>query len=115
MNEKIFSILEFDKIRGQLADVALTDGSRQRALDLVPSCDMDEIRRRQLHTADAKRLQGQKGTPSFGAVRDIHSACERAERVLFFLCGSFWTVQMFCGRPDRFWNIAKVIGCLTLL
>ena len=80
MNEKIFSILEFDKIRGQLADVALTDGSRQRALDLVPSCDMDEIRRRQLHTADAKRLQGQKGTPSFGAVRDIHSACERAEK-----------------------------------
>ena len=64
MNEKIFSILEFDKIRQLLAAGALTEGARQRALELTPSDDIDEIRRRQLHTADAKRLQGQKGTPS---------------------------------------------------
>ncbi len=80
MNEKIFSILEFDKIRQLLAAGALTEGARQRALALAPSDDMDEIRRRQLHTADAKRLQGQKGTPSFGSVRDVLGACERAEK-----------------------------------
>lgn len=80
MNEKVYAILEFDKIRRLLADRALTEGARQRALELIPSCDMDKICRLQLHTADAKRLQGQKGTPSFGSVRDIHSACERAEK-----------------------------------
>ena len=80
MNEKTLSILEFDKIRQLLAAGALTDGARQRALAITPSDDMDEICRRQLHTADAKRLQGQKGTPSFGSVRDVHGACERAEK-----------------------------------
>lgn len=80
MNEKIFSILEFDKIRQLLASGALTEGARQRALALEPSDDMDEIRHRQLYTADAKRLQGQKGTPSFGSVRDVLGACERAEK-----------------------------------
>ena len=80
MNDKLFSILEFDKIRKLLADAALTEGARQRAMELVPSCDIDEIRLRQQRTADAKRLLGQKGTPSFGSVRDIHPACERAEK-----------------------------------
>lgn len=80
MNEKVFSILEFDKIRQLLADAALTEGARQRALELVPSFDMDVVRRRQQCTEDAKRLLGQKGTPSFGSVRDIHPACERAEK-----------------------------------
>lgn len=80
MNEKIFSILEFDKIRQLLAEGALTEGARQRALELAPTDDIDDIRCRQLHTADAKRLQGQKGTPSFGAVRDVFAACERAEK-----------------------------------
>lgn len=80
MNDKLFSILEFDKIRQLLADAALTEGARQRALELATSCDIDEIRLRQQRTADAKRLLGQKGTPSFGSVRDIHPACERAEK-----------------------------------
>ena len=78
ISEKILKTLEFDKVRLMLAESALTDGARQRAMLLSPSDDRDEILRRQSRTTDAKRLMNIKGAPSFGEARDISDACERA-------------------------------------
>lgn len=78
ISEKILKTLEFDKVRLMLAESALTEGARQRAMLLSPSDDRDEILRRQSRTTDAKRLMNIKGAPSFGEARDISDACERA-------------------------------------
>ena len=80
MNEKNIYTLEFNKIRELLAKKALTEGAKAMALCLMPSDDEDEVRLRQRRTADAKRLSGQKGNPSFGSVKDISSALERADK-----------------------------------
>ena len=78
ISEKILKTLEFDKVRMMLAESALTEGARKRAMLLSPSDDIDEILRRQRKTTDAKRLMNIKGAPSFGEARDISDACERA-------------------------------------
>ncbi len=80
MNEKYLYTLEFNKIRELLASKALTDGAKEMALSLVPAIDIDEVKLLQRRTADAKRLAGQKGNPSFGSVRDVGGALERADK-----------------------------------
>ena len=80
MNEKNIYTLEFNKIRDLLAKKAQTDGARELALSVLPSDDENEVRLRQRRTADAKRLAGQKGNPSFGSVKDISSTLERADK-----------------------------------
>ena len=79
-SEKLFSTLEFDKIRALLAESALTDGGRVLALSLEPSDRPDVIIKRQRRTTDARRLADAKGMPSFGSVHDVSAACERAEK-----------------------------------
>lgn len=80
MNEKYLYTLEFNKIRDLLSEKALTEGAKYMALSLMPSTDEDEVKLLQRRTADAKRLAGQKGNPSFGSVRDVSSALERADK-----------------------------------
>ena len=63
--------LEFDKIKNMLADCALTEGSKQAALSLEIEDDLFRVRKMQLQTTDAKRLDALKGKPPFGNVRDI--------------------------------------------
>lgn len=79
-SEKLFSTLEFDKIRILLADCALTDGAKEMALSLSPTERVESIIKRQRRTTDARRLIDAKGLPSFGTVRDVSAACERAEK-----------------------------------
>ena len=78
ISEKTLQTLEFDKIREMLSESALTDGAKSLAMMLMPSDRPEEILRRQQRTTDAKRLMSIKGAPSFGGVRDVSDACERA-------------------------------------
>ena len=80
MNEKSLHILEFDKIRGMLADCTQTDGGRELALTLLPLSDIDKIKKRQALTTQAKELANEKGQPSFNGIHDIISAAERASK-----------------------------------
>ena len=79
-SEKTLSILEFDKICKMLADCAPTEGAKLLAQRLTPSADITEVLRRLHRTTDAKRLCDAKGMPSFGAVKDVSEACERAAK-----------------------------------
>ena len=78
--EKIGKTLEYDKVRALLAECALTEGAKEMAHRLEPTEDADEILRRQRRTTDACRLIRIKGLPTFGAVRDVGPAGERAEK-----------------------------------
>ncbi len=80
MNSKAFYTLELDKVLAILASLAQTEGAAEMARKLEPSADVDKVRLRQGHTTDAKLLIGLKGLPSFGRVKDIRPAVERAEK-----------------------------------
>ncbi len=72
--------LEFDKIRGLLADCATTEGAKELAARLTPSADEGRVRHAQRQTSDAKRLVQSKGAPSFGRIIDVQNAVDRAEK-----------------------------------
>lgn len=72
--------LEYNKILAMLADCAHTEGAAQRALQLSPSADIDRVRMLQAQTGDAKKLTALKGSPSFGFIKDVNPALERADR-----------------------------------
>ncbi len=77
-SEKTLRTLEFDKICSMLESHCETEGAAQMARNLHPTEDTYTVLRRQRRTTDARRLSDIKGAPSFGRVRDVSSACERA-------------------------------------
>ncbi len=79
-SERALIALEYDKICEMLATHAATDGAKRASLMLSPVSDLDTVLARQKKTTDAKRLIEAKGTPSFGMVKDVSEACERAEK-----------------------------------
>jgi DNA mismatch repair protein MutS2 len=78
IKSKVLTTLEFDKIIDMLVDCAATDGAKAMARSLTPSCDYDEIVKRQAATEDAKRLINAKGYPAFSAVDGVVSSADRA-------------------------------------
>ncbi len=79
-SEKAIRTLEFDKICALLENYAETEGAKVMARNLRPSEDTYTVLRRQRRTTDARRLADIKGAPSFGRIRDVAAACERAEK-----------------------------------
>ncbi len=73
-------ILEFDKILEMLASVASTEGAKKRALSLLPTSNIETVKRRQSLTNDAKQMAGIKGAPSFNNVPEILDTVEKAEK-----------------------------------
>ncbi len=80
ITEKTLTTLEYDKIRAMLAEACPTAGSAALALSLAPAEYLDQIRKRQKRTTDARRLSDAKGMPSFGSVIDVGDLCERAQK-----------------------------------
>lgn len=79
-SDKTATSLEFDKIRDLLAECALTEGAKNRALTLMPYDDIDTVRKNLARTTDAKRLADIKGNPSFGSIKDCSDSTGRAEK-----------------------------------
>lgn len=73
-------ILELDKILEMLASVASTVGAKKRALSLLPTSNIETVKRRQALTSDAKQMAGIKGAPSFNNIPEILDTVEKAEK-----------------------------------
>lgn len=78
--DKSIRILEFDKILNMLVSVSPTVGAKKRASALLPSSNPDTVKRRQELTANAKKMAGIKGAPSFGGMPEILDSIEKAEK-----------------------------------
>lgn len=78
--EKSIRILEFDKILNMLSALAMTEGAKKRAITLLPSSNLDTVKKRQELTANAKKMAGIKGAPSFGSMPEILNSVEKAEK-----------------------------------
>lgn len=79
MNPKALKTLEYNKIIEQLAEYASTQIGKSLCLNLVPSCDLDEIRQNQQETSDAVSRIRMKGNISFGGVKDVRDSLKRLE------------------------------------
>ncbi len=71
MNEKVLKTLEYTKIIEMLAAKANSAPGKKLCRELVPSTDLEEIKRNQRHTADALRRLFKLGSTSFGNNKDL--------------------------------------------
>ncbi|HEX7056531.1 MAG TPA: endonuclease MutS2 [Bacilli bacterium] len=80
MNEKLLHMLEFDKIIRKCAAFAATSLGKELVTALVPSPDLQEVKRRLTETDEASQVIRLKGGAPFGGIRDIRAAVKRAAK-----------------------------------
>lgn len=79
MNQKVLKTLEYDKIIDRLTGYAASAGAKKCCAELTPSASLWEIERAQTQTADALTRIFQKGSLSFGGIRDIRGSMKRLQ------------------------------------
>ena len=79
MNQKALNALEYPKIIEKLTDKASSYMGKQLCKNLEPSTDLEEIRLMQIQTKDALTRLFQKGSVSFGNVKDVRGSLKRLE------------------------------------
>ncbi len=80
MDEKTLHTLEFDKVLELLAGYTAFPASTEKALTLTPSSHIDEARRRQSLTSEARQLLTTHPDLTIGGARDMRQAVELARR-----------------------------------
>lgn len=80
MKEKTLSVLEYDKIIGQLMEQAGSELTKQAISELKPSIDVSEIRESQAETTEAVRLINYKGPLPVGGFYDIEESMTFARK-----------------------------------
>jgi len=71
MNQKVLSVLEYNKITEKLASYASSPLGKDRCMKLVPVADIDEIREAQRNTADAFDRLIKKDGINFGNNKNV--------------------------------------------
>ena len=79
MNEKALKSLEYYKIIQLLTEKASSPLGKELCRDLLPSVDLVQIQLMQAQTRDALSRLFQKGSISFGSVKDVRSSLKRLE------------------------------------
>ncbi len=79
MNQKALRALEYPKIIQQLTDKASSAMGKELCRNLVPLTNIEEIRIMQAQTKDALTRLFQKGSISFGSVKDVRGSLKRLE------------------------------------
>ena len=79
MNAKALKTLEFYKITEMLTSHADSSLGQEKCRELRPSCDINEIRRRQRETRDGVSRLLRLSAPSFAGARDIRSSLVRLQ------------------------------------
>ena len=78
-NQRHYKALELDKILKLLAGETACEDAARQALELEPSSDLEEVRRRLSETDDAFVLLAKFGSPPFGGLKNITNSLRRAE------------------------------------
>ncbi len=79
MNSKVYSTLEFNKIREMLSAICISPMAKETALKLEPSADHNEININQNETSEAVSMILKKGSLSLGGLRDLRETLRRAD------------------------------------
>lgn len=73
-------ILEFNKIKEKLAELAYTEAAKQKICELQPYLSETEVLARQRETSEARVLLEKAGTPPLGAMDGIAELFELADK-----------------------------------
>ncbi len=102
--EKSLNTLELPSVLALLADEAVSEPAKERALELRPSQSEFEIKKRMGETSSAKKMMTVKGSPSFSGVKDVRSSLSRADmggvlntRELLDIAGVLQTARLVRG------------------
>ena len=79
MNQKALHTLEYDKIIAMLEGKAISSMGKERAANLAPTIDLDEIRQWQAETTETASFILRKGSLPLGGIRDLRPALKRVE------------------------------------
>ncbi|RFU65939.1 endonuclease MutS2 [Peribacillus glennii] len=79
MNDKVLRTLEFDKIKEQLLSFASSAIGKEKAAQLMPSQDFEEVVRWQEETDEASTVLRLKGNVPLGGIFDIRPHAKRAQ------------------------------------
>lgn len=79
MNERIFRVLEFNKIIEQLADHAASSLGKDSARRLKPATELAVVKQLQAETDQAVQILRLHGDVPFGGISDIRPSLKRAE------------------------------------
>lgn len=79
MNEKVFTTLEYTKIRQLLAEYAFSAEAKERCLSLLPITDHAKLLLLQTQTKDALTRLFQFGSLSFSGVKNLNDSLKRLE------------------------------------
>ncbi len=77
MNEKALRTLEYNKIIDKLSSLAGTSFGKELCANLLPSSDIEAIRKLQRETTDALSRNLRRGSVSFGGIHDIRPSVIR--------------------------------------
>ncbi|MCI9353131.1 MAG: endonuclease MutS2, partial [Lawsonibacter sp.] len=77
--EKSMATLELPRVLELLSGCAVTDEGRERALELRPMADMDDVQRAQAETTAAVKLLVLRGTPGFAGIKPVAASLQRAD------------------------------------
>ena len=80
MDEKTIVTLEYPKILERLAGYAAFSASADLARALRPSTDIDEVKKRQARTTEARLLMDTNNNVSVGSAHDVRPLVDRAAR-----------------------------------
>ncbi len=78
MNEKVFSTLEYNKIKDLLAQKAISQEGKAMCALLKPECDTNTVKRLLQETTEAVGLILQRGSLPLGGIRSVKGIVERA-------------------------------------
>lgn len=79
MNERIFRVLEFNKIIEDLVNQAASSLGKERAKKLKPETDLETVQHLQEETDQAVQIIRLQGNVPFGGIADIRPSLKRAE------------------------------------
>ena len=80
MNPKTLAVLDFDKVRRQLADHTTFSAGRALAMALAPSTDPATVHLGQARTREARDYQDRRGGAELGGAHDMRAQIEAALR-----------------------------------
>ncbi|MEW5987225.1 MAG: Smr/MutS family protein [Chloroflexota bacterium] len=80
MDHKTFHVLEYDKVLERLAVFTSFSAGRELALALEPAADLDDARRRQAETREARLLLDTRTSVTIGGARDVRRPVDNAQR-----------------------------------
>ena len=100
--EKSLNTLELPAVLAMLSQQAVGEAAKEEALQLSPSAERAEVKRRLEETSAAKTMMTVRGSPSFSGVKDVRASLARAD-----LGGALNTRELL--------DIARVLQCARLV